>query len=156
MKSPITGVGMQEIDHGIVRNSVDDGWYVVPVKSWQTPNVFYDVAYGDSHRSYNEAQKHNALLRPYKDGFRNHQIPPRSKKYPDLPVGITLSTRVLHNKGGKGTQLIYNFKVSRINARPTTVYIGTSLTWEHNYEAALRKAIAIRESSKQAAAKGKS
>jgi hypothetical protein len=146
---------MQEIEHGIVRNSADDGWFVIPVKNGQSPNVFYDVTYGNSHRSYDEAQKHNAVLRPYKDGFRNHQIPPRSKRHSVLPVGITLSTRVLRNKGGKGTQLIYNFKVCRIQARPTTVYIGTAITWEHNYEAALRKAIDIRESSKQSAIKVK-
>lgn len=145
---------MHEIEHGIVRNSADDGWFVIPVKSGQTPKVFYDVAYGDSHRGYIEAKKHNSVLRPYKDGFRNHQISPRSKRHSDLPVGITLSSRVLRNNGGKGTQLIYNFKVSRIQARSTTVYIGTSITWKHNYEAALRKAIDIREFSKQAATKG--
>lgn len=69
---------------------------------------------------------------------------------PDLPIGITLATRTQINKGGKGSQLIFNFKVNRLGSKQTTVYIGTEFTWEHNFDAALEKAIAIRERSKQA------
>ena len=124
IKTLLSGVGMQEIEHGIFRNSADDGWYVILVKSVLSQNIFFGVSYGDSRRSYVEVQKYNAVLRPYKEGFLNHQIPLRSKKHSDLPVGITLFTRISCNKGEKGTQITYNFKVSRIQARPTTVYMA--------------------------------
>lgn len=133
-------------DRGIIRSQTDDGWYVKPVKKGQTPRPFFDVVYGDRTASYKQAKAFNAQLRPFKGKVRNHLNAYTGKKDPELPVGISLTTRTQINKGGQGDQLIYNFKVScpGTTFKLKTVYIGTAWTWKGNYETALKKAKAIR------------
>ncbi len=149
--NPADGSLLPEPEPGIVRNLAGDGWYVLPVRSGCSPKPFFDVVFdGDAQQSYAAARAHNMTLRPFKTPFRNHKANRNDKSRPDLPVGVTLATRISINHGGKGTQLIYSFKVSRPGQKGTTVHIGTVNTWEHNYEKALEKAISVREKSKQA------
>jgi hypothetical protein len=138
-------------EHGVVRNNTNDGWYVVPVKSGVSPKPFFDAAYeNNSERSYAAAKKHNATLRPYKAGIRNQQVNPSTKANQELPVGITLAKRTTLNRGGKGTQQRYTFKVTLIGGGSVNVYIGTARTYQQNYGKALEKAISLRETSKKA------
>ncbi|GAB3382790.1 hypothetical protein [Azotobacter armeniacus] len=132
-------------EHGIVRNDVDDGWYVLPVKNSQSPKPFFDVSYRcDPSASYAAAKEFNAILRPYKDRIKNYRRPRSNKSHLDLPVGITLAT-VIRSKQGQNTgDVIYNFKVSTFNGKSTTVYIGTERTWLQNYDNKLKKAMDVR------------
>lgn len=130
-------------EHGIVRNNVDDGWYVLPIKSGHSPKPFFDVSYrSDPSGSYAAAKEFNAMLRPYKSRINNYRNPRRDKSHPDLPIGITLATRV--KQGKNAGDVIYSFKVSIFNGKSTTVYIGTEKTWLQNYDSKLKKAIDVR------------
>lgn len=140
-----------EPELGIVRSLTDDGWYVLPVSSGVSPKPFFDVAFnGHPNQSYAAAVEHNKALRPYKVPVRNYKKNRSDKGWPDLPVGITLAVHTSLNRGGRGTQTIYSFKVTRLKRKTTTVYIGTVNTWEGNFERALEKAIEIRERSRKA------
>lgn len=137
-------------DYGIIRNQTDDGWYVRPIRSGKSPRVFYDVAFSrDPGSSYAAAKEHNDQLRPYIAPIRNQANQRSDKARPDLPVGITLATRKSVNRGGKGSQLLYSFKVSPLRGKPVNVYIGTANTWEANFAKALERAVAIRERSRE-------
>ncbi|MFK4136761.1 hypothetical protein ACI2KR_31510 [Pseudomonas luteola] len=138
-------------DHGIVRNQTDDGWYVLPIKSGKSPRAFFDAAYDfDPGASYAAAKELNDQLRPYIAPIRNQANQRSDKGRPDLPVGITLATRKSVNRGGKGSQLLYSFKVSPLRGKPVNVYIGTANTWEANFAKALERAVGIREKSREA------
>ncbi|MBH3441440.1 hypothetical protein VPH49_24500 [Pseudomonas luteola] len=138
-------------DHGIVRNQTDDGWYVLPVRSGESPRAFFDAAYDfDPGASYIAAKAYNDALRPYTDAVRHYRNQRSDKGRPDLPVGITLATRKSVNRGGKGSQLLYSFKISTLRGKPVNVYIGTANTWETNFAKALERAVAIRERSREA------
>jgi hypothetical protein len=116
-------------DHGITRNSTDVGWYVLAIKSGESPRAFFDAAFShDPNRSYAAAKEHNDGLRPYVGAVRNHQNQRSDKGRPELPVGITLATRRKLNRGGKGSQLLYSFKVTPLKGKPVNVYIGTANT----------------------------
>jgi len=137
-------------DHGIVRNQTDDGWYVLPIKSGKSPRAFFDAAYAHApNASYAAAKAYNDALRPYTDAVRHYRNQRSDKGRPDLPVGITLATRKSVNRGGKSSQLLYSFKVSTLRGKPVNVYIGTANTWEANFAKALKKAVAIRERSRE-------
>lgn len=130
-------------EHGIVRNDVNDGWYVLPIKSGHSPKPFFDVSYrSDSSASYAAAKEFNAILRPYKDRINNYRKPRSNKSHPDLPIAITLAIRAKQGKNADG--VVYNFKVSTFNGKSTTVYIGTEKTWLQNYDNKLKKAIDVR------------
>lgn len=142
---------LPEPEHGIIRNRDDDGWYVMPVKSGVSPKPFLDALLGgDALQSYSAACEHNKSLRPFKASVNNYQNTRSDKARPDLPVGITLAVRTSLNKGGRGSQIIYSFKVSRFGQKPVTVHIGTVNTFERNFSGALEKAIALREKSRRA------
>lgn len=142
---------MPEPEHGIIRNRDDDGWYVIPVRSGVSPKAFFDALWGgDALQSYIAACEHNKSLRPLKASVNNYQNTRSDKARPDLPVGITLAVRTSLNKGGRGSQIIYSFKVSRFGQKPVTVHIGTVNTFARNFNGALEKAIAVREKSRRA------
>ncbi|WP_434141426.1 hypothetical protein JQR84_23825 (plasmid) [Pseudomonas luteola] len=137
-------------DHGITRSRTDDGWYVAPIRSGESPKAFFDAAYDfDPGASYIAAKELNDQLRPYIAPIRNQANQRSDKARPDLPLGITLATRKSVNRGGKGSQLLYSFKVSPLRGKPVNVYIGTANTWEANFSQALQRAIAIRERSRE-------
>ncbi|WP_244309401.1 hypothetical protein [Pseudomonas duriflava] len=89
-------------------------------------------------------------MRPYAGAVRNYQNQRSDKGHPELPVGITLATRRKLNRGGKGSQLLYSFKVTPLRGKPVNVYIGTANTWELNFAKSLERAVAIREKSREA------
>ncbi|RRW40431.1 hypothetical protein EGJ52_21595, partial [Pseudomonas luteola] len=114
-------------DHGIIRNRTDDGWYVAPIRSGESPKAFFDAAYDfDPGASYIAAKELNDQLRPYIAPIRNQANQRSDKGRPDLPVGITLATCTKLNRGGKGSQLLYSFKVTPLRGKPVNVYIGTA------------------------------
>lgn len=136
-------------EHGILRNNTDDGWYVLPIKRGTSPKPFFDAAFkNDPVLSYKAAKHFNAGLRPYVKPIKNYSKTKSNKINKELPVGISLASSYRLNPGGKGKTLVYNFKVSLLSGKPTTVYIGTEATWLSNYDAALKKAINKREASK--------
>jgi len=138
-------------DHGITRSRTDDGWYVAPIRSGESPKAFFDAAYDfDPGASYIAAKELNDQLRPYIAPIRNQANQRSDKARSDLPVGITLARRKSVNRGGKGSQLLYSFKVSPLRGKPVNVYIGTANTWEANFAKALERAVAIREKSREA------
>jgi len=140
-----------EPGYGIVRNDTNDGWYVKAVKRSTAPKPFFDIAYGGSAgASYLAAREYNLALRPYKGTLKNYTVSRSDKAHPELPVGITLSVLDRLNRGGKGTTKVYSFAVSLFSGKSTTVYIGTSNTWQVNYLAGLEKAIKVREKSRAA------
>ncbi|WP_407364480.1 hypothetical protein HKW97_24955 (plasmid) [Pseudomonas luteola] len=134
-------------DHGISRNRTDDGWYVAPIMSGESPKTFFDAVYAHApNASYAAAKAYNDALRPYTDAVNQRS----DKGRPDLPVGITLATRTKLNRGGKGSQLLYSFKVTPLRGKPVNVYIGTANTWEAHFAKALERAVGIREKSREA------
>ncbi|AYN96981.1 hypothetical protein EAW52_25165 [Pseudomonas sp. LTJR-52] len=138
-------------DHGITRNRTDDGWYVAPIRSGESPKAFFDAAYSHApNASYAAAKAYNDALRPYTEAVRHYRHQRSDKGRPDLPVGITLATRTKLNRGGKGSQLLYSFKVTPLRGKPVNVYIGTANTWEAHFAKALERAIGIREKSREA------
>lgn len=69
----------------------------------------------------------------------------------ELPVGVSLCKVETPNKGGKGTQTVYNLRVSMmgLESNAKTIYVGTANTWERNLPGKIKKAIELRDKSKQ-------
>lgn len=135
---------------GIIRMAADDGWYVKPIRSGVSLKPFYDVSYGkDPAASYAAALEYNAVLRPFAEPIQNVQVIRSNKARPELPVGITLATRVVKNRAGGYGQTLYIFKVSTFNGKAKSVYIGTQNTVDRNYDSKLETAIKLRERYRQ-------
>lgn len=136
--------GIQRIDHLSTH-----GWQL---RYSGATKLFSDGEHGGSAESLAKATRE--LLKriarlPAPSGLQRE---PSGNKTNDLPVGIS-GPMLRHRPGGKSRYCVLSVAVPRYGQKPRriSVYIGTENTYtEQRYQAALAKALVLREKAEKA------